>query len=109
MKRHLRKTVLIFNKNLVSENSKDPKKLHSIANKLLGNKQKAKFPESSSTKHLADSFMNFFLNKVKLIRGKLPVQNSLPVMTNTKSVPQLSFFQLAPQTEFLTIITRATL
>ena len=99
----LRKTIISYNRNLISENNSDQKKLHSIANKLLGNQSKVQYPECSSIKELADSFMNFFINKVKGIREELPVNSSLPNIRN-HSVPQLSTFEIATEAEILRLV-----
>ena len=101
--RCLRKTVLSYNKNLISEAGKDSKKLHSVANKLLGNKTRPKYPEAKSHKELADSFMKFFINKIKLIRDELPVGNTSTIPQNV-SVPKLSTFSLATDSEILTLV-----
>ena len=101
--RCLRKTVLLYNKNLVAEAGKDSKKLHSVANKLMGNRVKTKYPESPSSKELADSFMNFFVEKIKLIRDGLPVGNSSEIIMND-AVPKLSEFTLATDSEILTLL-----
>ena len=99
----LRTSIVTHNKNLILENSKDQKKLYSIANKLLGNQSKVKYPEASSSKELANSFMNFFRNKVRLIREELPV-NSSPLYHSNDAVPQLSTFEIATENEVLELI-----
>ena len=97
----LNKAVLNFNKTMISDNKRDQKKLHSIANKLMGTASKERYPTASSTKVLADSFMQFFINKVKDIRETLSVINSntsdFPASNQNSNIPQLSSFE--PTTE----------
>ena len=107
--RHLRISVLNHNKKLISDTNGDQKKLHSIANKLLGNSIKPKYPDSTSNKELADSFMKFFIEKVKLIREDLPVNsnhNHTPTLysSGTNSPPILSSFEPATETEITELI-----
>ena len=103
---HLRICVIDYNKKLIADNASDQKKLHSIANKLLGNSKKVKYPESESNKQLADSFMKFFNDKVQGIRENFPVAaNQFDEISVTEvSPPQLSFFRLATVTEVKSLI-----
>ena len=47
------------------------KKLFSVINNLVGKEIGVRLPEYDDDKHLADDFMNYFINKIKGIRSEL--------------------------------------
>ena len=101
---HLRISVINYNKDLVSKNSSNQKKLHTIANKLLGNSNKAKYPEAESNKALADSFMKFFTEKIQQIHQHFTPDNIHHQSAIEVQPPQLSMFKPTTTTEVQRII-----
>ena len=62
-KRHVNK--------VIEDCNGDAKKLFSVINDLVGKEVEVKLPEYDGDKHLADDFMNYFINKIKCMRSKL--------------------------------------
>ena len=48
----------------------DAKKLLSVINNPVGKEVGVKLPEYDDDKHLANAFMNYFINKIKCIRSE---------------------------------------
>ena len=93
----------------IDECGKDSKKIHSLANRLMGSKTKIMYPSSSSDQDLAESFVQFFANKVNAIQEELeslPESNNLALTSynNNISVP-LSIFKLVSEEEIIKIVT----
>ena len=74
-------------------NSSNPSKsLYSVTNKLLDKKQETILPETTNDLELADSFINYFTNKIDKIRSRFvmaPSDDTSIVVPNS----QLSSFQ----------------
>ena len=55
----------------ITECNQDYKKIYSITNSLMGKKIQNSFPKSTSDQALADSFIDYFSDKVKIIHHEL--------------------------------------
>ena len=80
------------------------KTLYSVVNELIDNKQEVVLPMADSDQELADSFMNYFSEKISKIRSKFSV-NTIRNLNDTEySGPSLSEFEKVTADELLQII-----
>ena len=67
-----------FYRNLVTEFSSQPKKLWSTLNSILSRSTKAPLPSNSSSSELANSFLNFFGEKISRLISAIPISPFRP-------------------------------
>lgn len=82
------------------------KVLFSVVNKLLDDKQDAVLPTATSDKDLADSFMNYFVNKIAKLRSQFtkPAETNPLAFNTDTNVKCLSVFDYTTTDEVLQII-----
>ena len=81
------------------------KTLFSVVDKLLDHKQEEILPAAKSDKELADSFANYFSEKISKIRSKFTKKNWPCIVGGVETVSKLSVFEKATEEEILQIIT----
>ncbi|KAL3848305.1 hypothetical protein ACJMK2_019173 [Sinanodonta woodiana] len=74
-------------KNKIASDGRDQKSLYKITKHLMGASNEVVLPSSTSSKHLAQDFSNFFINKVEGIRNDIKTQNSLSNMNTNVLTP----------------------
>ena len=75
-------------------------------NKLLDNKQEVILPSTTNNKDLANSFMNYFKDKITKIRSRFPEKDDFLKMNTAKpKVTSLSNFEQSTPDEILQITT----
>ena len=78
------------------------KTLYSVVNKLLDNKQETVLPSSKSNKNLADSFMNYFLEKILKIRSKFKENHDVNGTANSVTL------NMQTKVQCLSVLEKAT-
>jgi hypothetical protein len=93
--------------NKVTESQNDQKKLYKIVNNLLKPGEKSSLPRNNDIKKLCDDFVQFFDNKIKVIRTKLgESMEGDPHLTERRheDISDMSAFQLVNEEEIAGII-----
>ncbi len=80
------------------------KTLFSVVNKLLDKNQEVTLPDANSDNELAESFMNYFINKIDIIRSKFPGESSNTISIVEAGGNKLSVFEPASIGEIHQII-----
>ena len=82
------------------------KTLYSVVNNLIDNNKEVVLPSANSDKELADSFLQFFKQKIEKIRAKFPVgrTNNESVHSNS-NIQVLSTFEPTTADELIKIVT----
>ena len=87
-------------------NTTDGKILYSQINKLVDKKQESVLPESKSDGDLANSFLNFFTEKIKKIRATFPEKRTDYVIPSCNNhISKLSVFESVTQDELRKIVS----
>ena len=85
-------------------NMSNSRSLYSVVNKLLDSKQEVVLPSAASDKELADSFMDYFMEKISNIRSKFAEHKEIEATDATeRNVPSLSVFEKATADEITQI------
>jgi hypothetical protein len=91
----------------ISENQNNPKKLFSISNSLLKNNKDRSLPTFSSEKDIADSFVQFFHNKIANIRDNLGKSTTTtPETTKAPDSEQFSKFERVTESDVSDMILK---
>ena len=87
-------------------NTSDGKVLYSQINKLVDKKQESILPDSKSDGELANSFLDFFTEKIKKIRATFPEKKTYFVISPSNSqISKLSVFESVTQDELRKIVS----
>ena len=96
------------NQKKIMDNANNPKVLHKIVNKLLNKTSDSPLPTHNSPEELAETFVDFFSDKISKIRNDLSSkhsQNTVPSdNVNPFDVPILSEFKEVTEEEVKKII-----
>ena len=90
-----------YTQKLAEGNSKT---MYSVVNKLLDKKQNVVLPEAKSDKELADSFVNYFSDKINKIREKFKVLVRRTPTTLPVNVTRLNEFERTTEEEIFYIV-----
>ena len=97
----LRKAKTQYYKNIITSNSKNPKKLWKILSALLGRGRTTTLPNRSSEINLASEFLSFFDDKIRKLGNSLSSQlstgNTSPHTDPPSTPPKLDY--LSPTSE----------
>ena len=89
-----------YYKNLIASKKGDQRALYSIVNRLFDkNKSTSTLPEHEDTKVLANTFNDFYIDKVDLLRSKIPLTNQNTIPNSTNSFRGTLFGSFKPVTE----------
>ncbi len=86
-----------FYKAQVEECENDQKKLFSVVDQLLHQKQAPALPSYTSAMKLAEAFSDYFVSKIENIRTKID-QNSIPTVSPTYDPPRETMTEFTPTT-----------
>jgi len=92
----------VFYRKLIYEDCGDQKRLFSVTKRLLGSGREIQFPPFKEKVALANTFGEFFAQKIVTIQGKLDEMSADVSSRNTDSHPEVS--SIEPMTSF-TLLT----
>ena len=95
-----------FNRDLVSDNCSEGKKLWQVLNRILSRSNSTVLPSFVDEKSLANRFGSFFIDKIKKIRDTFKHTQS-KFLHPDKEPPTFSYFQVVTDSEVLKFIKEA--